>query len=74
MSRASPRRSDGLGASLRWAVPYRYNGRFTANDQERINFPPHRDPLFGSGRVALHLLFQRHRHFGARVGRVKHNG
>ena len=74
MSRASPRRSDGLGASLRWAVPHRYNGRFTRNDQECINFQPHRDPLFGSGRVALHLLFQRHRHFGARVGRVKHNG
>jgi len=30
-------------------------------------FPPHRDPLLGSGGVALHLLFQRHRHFGARV-------
>jgi hypothetical protein len=41
---------------------------------EHINFPQHRDPLFGGGRVALHLLRRHCRHLGARAGGVEHNG
>jgi hypothetical protein len=74
VSRASPRRSDG-----RRCIPVL--GRFPPvqreihpDDQECSNFPPLRDLLFGSGRVALHLWFQRRRHFSSGVGRVKHNG
>ena len=41
-------------------------------DQEHINFAQHRDPLPGSGRVALHLLCRHRRDLGA--GGVEHNG
>jgi hypothetical protein len=66
----------GFGGLSDVACPSHYPkaGGRPIHDQEHINFPQHRDPLFGGGRVALHLLRRHCRHLGARAGGVEHNG
>jgi len=58
LSRDIPATIDAFGASLRWADPHRYNGRFTPNGQECIKlFAASLTRCFGSGALLCILFF-----------------